>query len=110
MSRTDKTAPHWVKACYYPSWLQESHDHRNGPCDLDYNRPRRSTPTVWYAGKGQRCAWTLSREGWEARIMRCGCSMCGWDAYEGRRRLKQRRAMRREAHDLLRSPWEWYED
>lgn len=127
MSRTDKTAPYSVKALYYPSWVEEIHDHTNGVCEL----PERPTvenvgeyDCLWkYQGEwltehpasdapykeraalpqANTCHWATSMEFWRSRLASgCGCPMCSYDAYYATPRRKRERA---ETKRYVRSGW-----
>jgi hypothetical protein len=100
MSKTDKTAPYNVKLLYYPSWVIEVHDHRNGICEL----PEKPTPSnindyqALYLYNGEwvdeypfnrrewktnpslpscmTCHYGASRRSWGSHLLRCGCPVC----------------------------------
>lgn len=123
MSRTDKTAPWRVKTLYYPSWVEEYHDHDHGlPCEL----PER--PTVenldkydqlvlvdgewvsyrnipWRDRRGlpfrNTCHWTASREFYCSGMARCGCAMCKGEVYE----LRLAKKRRIDAKRYVRGEW-----
>lgn len=49
MSKTDKTHPYWVQIRQNSKFQVESHDHRNGICDLEFrNRPFNAPYTCNY--------------------------------------------------------------
>ena len=71
MSRTDKTAPTWVKMTWVP---REHHDHRFHECNLAES-PATEQVMDWRT-KYRNCYWDTD---WYNPIFRCGCSMCGYD-------------------------------
>lgn len=127
MSRTDKTAPYRVKSLYYPSWVEEVHDHSKGYCDL----PEQATvdnigdyDCLWrYRGEwltqhpekdlhwkeraalpqANTCYWGNSMEFYRSRLASgCGCNMCSYDAYDSTPRYKRERI---DARRYCRSGW-----
>jgi hypothetical protein len=108
MSRTDKTAPWPVRVLYYPDWLDEYHDHREGECDLPA-RPRNmkdfgSRYRLFYGGRRDvdetRCYWVASySQFWTHPLSRCPCPLCKRYAFETRPADAQRREARRYCQD-----------
>lgn len=110
MSRTDKTVPLTVKVFYYPEFLEEYHDHREGPCDLP---PRPTSAKQWpefelhHGGKRDddetRCYWCANYATfWSHPLTRCSCPMCGYDAYCS---VPLRKAQRIEGRRYCRDGW-----
>lgn len=101
MSRTDKTQPWRVKVFFYPSWVEEYHDHRDGrECDL----PDRATPeNVGRQSRG--CGWTFSLGFMRSNMARCACYMCSYDAYMSVPRRKRERI---EGKNYCRNWWREY--
>ena len=101
LSKTDKTRPYWVKVRDKHSYLVENHDHRDGVCNL----PERPTTTnradyMWSAPwQSGDCVWITSSEWWKSSDARCPCYMCGYDAYDTPRRLRERREGKRYCRD-----------
>ena len=98
LSRTDKTAPWRVKVFYYPTWVEEMHDHINGVCDLP-PRPTRDNVDWFHRGS---CGWVYSMEFMRSSMARCACKMCGRDAYE---KMPRRRRQRIEGKRYTRGGW-----
>ena len=100
MSRTDKTAPWRVKAFFYPSFIEEHHNHENHVCDL----PDR--PTIdnlrWWGNVDPECTWVWSRRFVNHPLARCSCYMCGYDAYES---IPRRKRQRIEGRKYCRDGW-----
>ena len=97
MSRTDKTAPWRVKAFYYPSWVEEYHDHRDGVCNLPPQATQENLD--WIPGRG-KCGWVWSMEMVRHPLQQCNCKLCrrwGWDLKNTPR--GKRRAARRYCRD-----------
>jgi len=103
MSRTDKTAPWDVKIFYYPGWLEEFHDHRDGECDLP-PKPRNCKDPgheFWRWNRGH-CYWVASyTQFWNNSMSNCPCSMCHgyWMWEDDRSPRAQRRIARRYCRD-----------
>lgn len=100
MSRTDKTAPWRVKAFYYASWVEEYHDHSRGECDLPPHATQENLG--WVPGRDSNCGWTWSIEMVRHPLQRCGCSMCGYDAYWS---IPRRKRQRIDARRYCRDGW-----
>ena len=100
MSKTDKTAPYWVKQTYDPSYLEEVHDHRFHECDLP-PRPEKPRDLQWYGHDDRPCFWWVSWTFWRSRWGKCHCYMCGPYAYEP----DPSRKRRREEREYLRDGW-----
>ena len=90
MSRTDKTAPVWVRVMNRPSYLEEFHDHTNGrECDLPAERkPTDQSP---WGGRGLGCRWVASHEFMCDRENWCGCPLCS-DTDNRKAKARQARA------------------
>lgn len=71
MSRTDQTRPMGVRVMDRRRWLEEVHDHADGPCDLP-PRPRGRCDTFWGGGE-TRCHWRASYEFLRGPGGSCGC-------------------------------------
>jgi hypothetical protein len=99
MSRTDKTAPWRIKAFYYPSWVEEYHDHSRTECDLP---PRATLDNVSWMPARDECGWVFAREFVCSDMARCSCYMCGYDAY---RSVPLRRSQRYKARRYCRDGW-----
>lgn len=80
MSRTDKTAPWWVRA--EDAGLREHHDHRNGECTLP------EEPCYGRAWPRESCYWEVAN--WTD--MACGCSMCSPGRWRTKRTKREREA------------------
>lgn len=96
MSRTRAHRPPWANFTDPGVWF-ETHDHRNGPCDLvalaRWGRLER------HETRALRCGWELN---WHAIAPACGCRMCT-DHVE--RRAERRRDRHRCAEVLRRQDW-----
>lgn len=68
MSKTDKTKPFWVKMKDGDLAWRESHDHREGPCDL----PNEIDADYWH---NTRCRYEWVFDGTHV----CCCPMCHGD-------------------------------
>lgn len=94
MSKTDKTAPFWVKEMRGDLATEEVHYHIDGPCDL----PDRRTEAAWVWPRVTRCYHTFVYTG----VHVCCCKHCHgdycWDIPPGRRQ-------RRTSKELCRN-WE----
>ena len=97
MSKTDKTAPLWVKLRRHDLATEEYHDHRDGVCDLKADPDR----TKFFASG---CCHTFRYTGTAV----CCCPMC--HAMEPpRTETQRRRRERRIAKQALRvtDPAQW---
>jgi len=96
LSRTDKTAPYFVKMQWIPV---AHHDHRFGPCTLP-EKPNPKYVWTWRERYG-KCYWDTD---WNHPIYRCGCSMCGYDNRGQNRKSRHRAkaAIKAERWDDLR--------
>lgn len=103
LSRTDKTAPWSVKAHYKSTFIEESHDHRDGVCNLP-ERPAPGDPTWSHWGSVQdgNCVWKISYEFLSSSWSRCACPMCGYDAYWS---VPRRKRERMEGRRYCRDGW-----
>lgn len=95
MSRTEKTAPPWVKIHEYPV---EHHDHREGICDLP---PLELRAESLGFRRGAHCYWDGQ---WDKPTMYCGCPMCTMQDERRRERRRERREGKRQAREWWR---EW---
>lgn len=90
MSRTDKTAPFWVKLMRGDLASEEVHDHCEGPCDL----PAHDVVDSWVRPHKTTCHRTFTYTG----VHVCCCKFCHgdfWSVAPGRRqRLDGKRACR----------------
>lgn len=99
MSKTDKTAPWRVKVHYAHEYLEEHHDHSKGDCDLP-PRPKVGEDFSWPRFHGQvNCYWDFSFAYYRSPWARCGCDMCGYDAFQTPRRKRQRKEGKRIARN-----------
>lgn len=129
MSKTDKTQPFRIKVFFYPSWVEEFHDHRNGVCEL----PEKATPNnieeydalwfykgVWVTeypfdrknwktnprlAQSMTCYWGYSLEFWRSKMAACGCRICSkrysyWDWGS-----ETNRGRRHQARQYVRGGW-----
>lgn len=90
MSRTDKTAPYYVKWFYEKEYLQPQHHHENGVCDLPPKPLIRECSGTQFWWSGTRCQWWPTFAFYRSRDARCPCYMCSKHAY-GRDPNKKRR-------------------
>jgi hypothetical protein len=95
MSKTDKTQPWWVRIIQHKP--KESHDHRNGVCDLP-KEPTRPEHVRWKAGS---CYWNYSTEMLYGGDSGCGCQMCTNQFGRKLDNRKKRRSKRKEINDQL---------
>jgi len=98
MSKTDKTAPFWVKLMRGDLETEELHDHTDGPCDL----PDRTMKDAWTRPHKTRCYRVFVYSG----VHVCCCRMChgdyGFDIPPSRRqRINSRRACRDWQRDYV---------
>lgn len=96
MSKTDKTAPYWVKMMYEPRFLTEVHDHRFHDCNLP-SRPATAKDIQWHGGKDRPCFWYVDHSFWRSRWGKCPCWMCHgswWDELKQSERRKAKRYCR----------------
>lgn len=90
MSKTDKTAPFWVKLMRGDLHTEELHDHCDGPCDM----PDRDDKRGWGYQNKTRCCRVFSYTG----VHVCCCRYCHGDFWSvspsRRRRIDGKRACR----------------
>jgi hypothetical protein len=90
MSKTDKTAPFWVKLKRHDLKTVAEHDHRDGVCNL----PDEPGEVLYGPGHEHDCRWEFAYTG----IHICCCAMCHgdwWGVPPGRRqRLEGKKACR----------------
>lgn len=99
MSRTDKTAPFWVRLRHGTLALVEMHNHAGGPCDLPAQVDR-----DWWK-RDRRCNYEFQYTG----IKTCCCSMCHAWEYPDRTERQRRRRERRKQRSQLRRDWRNYD-
>ena len=104
MSKTDKTAPYYVKWFYEHDYLKPEHRHEFHDCDL----PPKPTPkdfssvgARWYGREGS-CFWWPSLSFYRSQDARCPCYMCSYDAYES---ITRRKRQRIEGRNYCRDGW-----
>lgn len=93
MSKTDKTRPWRVRVMDKKTWLEEDHDHRDGPCDLP--PPPALVCDFWAGRTTTRCYWNASCEFWVTPSNYCGCPTCN-DTRGRRLETKRARAQARQ--------------
>ncbi len=104
MSKTDKTAPWFVKWFYEPTYLEEVHRHEFHDCDL----PPKPTPhdyqryISWGGYRDDSCFWYPSLEFYRSKDASCSCDLCGYDAYSS---VPLRKRQRIDGRDYCRDGW-----
>ncbi len=96
MSRTDKTAPFWVRLRHGTLEVVEQHNHAQGPCDLPPQIGRR-----WWK-PGRRCNYEFRYTG----TMTCCCRMCHAHDYLRTERPRRRHERRKQRSQLRRGHYE----
>jgi hypothetical protein len=96
MSRTEKTAPFWVRLRHGTLEAVEHHNHAQGPCDL----PPEIGRDFW--NRDRRCNYEFRYTG----TMTCCCRMCHAPDYPDRTERQRRRRERRQQRSQLRRHYE----
>lgn len=96
MSKTDKTRPGWVQMTDPENrgWLEESHDHRHGECDI-----HEADPTTW-RGKTSCTLWP-SGIAYHSGIYPAATKVIAYYRWKALRH--ERTEWRRVARDLVKS-------
>jgi hypothetical protein len=99
VSKTDKTAPYWVKQHYDLSYLEAVHRHEFHECNLPPRPTVKETRELRWGSWHDDCFWWPSFSYYRSQDARCPCYMCSYDAFDVPRRLRERREGKRYCKD-----------
>lgn len=95
MSKTDKTAPYWVKQNYEHWYLEEHHRHEFHECNLPPRPTVKEARKLHWGSWHDDCFWWPSFAFYRSRDAKCPCYMCSKYAYDVDPNKKRRRNERR---------------